>query len=354
MCNAFAAWGHEVTLLVTDRASDISEEPTVFFGVPLNFTVVRIAVPDIAGRATSIPVFLRPFLFQIQRFVFAYRAAAYLKRHMHTRLYGRDEWVLWFMSFFCGISITWESHEARYSYAARRLLVRTLPIVVISEGIRDFYVGHGVAKEKIHIAHDAVDARFFEPSVSTESARRHLGITAEKPVVMYIGGLESWKGAHTLFEAARMQEEFCVYVVGGKADEIVRMREKYPHVQFLGPRPYRELPVVQQAADVLVIPNTGTVALSAHYTSPLKLFSYMTSKKPIIASRIPSITNVLTDEEAFFFTADDANDLRDTIIRALHATHEGEEKVARAHKKSSAYTWEGRAQDILNCIGTVR
>ncbi len=347
MCNAFASLGHEVTLLVTDRKTYTTETPEVFFGTKLNFSIVKVSVPDIAGRSETISPTLLPYLFHLQRMVYAYRVIRYATKHPSACLYGRDEWVLWFISLFTKIPLVWESHEARYSFAARRFLRKQFPLIVISEGIRDFYIQKGIPRERILVAHDAVDTRFFAEHFASQKAREMLNITSRRPVVMYIGGLEAWKGSETLFEASKNQDAFETYVIGGREDELEKFRQKYPYVHFLGPRPYRDLPALQQAADVLVIPNTATVTLSALYTSPLKLFSYMTAQRPIVASRIPSITNILNDTEAYFFTADDADDLQHVIKTVIQHPEEAHEKAQRAHEKSLHYTWGKRAEDIL-------
>ena len=57
MCNAFADEGHTVTLVVTDRPTTIEERPEAFYGVPLHFSDIRVSVPDMAGRARTIPRF---------------------------------------------------------------------------------------------------------------------------------------------------------------------------------------------------------------------------------------------------------------------------------------------------------
>lgn len=348
MCNAFVQNGHEVTLCVTDRKTDITEDPESFFGVPFLFTLKRIAVPDIAGRAPRIPVFLRPPLFLIQRVVFAFRAYREVQKGKFDLLYGRDEWILGLMSFFVKIPIVWESHEAKFSRISQTLIKRVKKLVVISEGIRDFYLEHGVPPSMIHVAHDGIDERFFLPLTSQKEAQVRLGITTEKPIVMYIGEFDAWKGVGTLFGAVAENDPFDVYVIGGRKPEDVEVLQKqHPKVHFLGPRPYKELPVHQQAADILVLPNTGKNLLASSYTSPLKLFTYMTAKKPIVASRIPSVTNVLSEDEAYFFTADDAHSLRVTVDEIIAHPHEAEQKAERAFKKSKKYAWKERAREIL-------
>ncbi len=350
MCNAFAGLGHTVTLLVTDRKTDITDSPEEYFGVALNFSIVRIPVPDIAGISPWIPELFRPYVFLIQRFFFAIRSGWYIQKNKITHVYGRDEGILLLLSKIFGISVIWESHEAKFSFISRKLFEVATLVVVISEGIQDFYYSKGVRKEKMIVAHDAVDERFFDPPPSQSEARLLLGIDTRKAVVLYIGGLDKWKGVDTLFACVQPHDLFSVYVIGGKEGEIQEYREKYPFVNFLGSRPYKELPVYQQAGDVLVVPNTGKNKLSAEYTSPLKLFAYMTSRRPIVASHIPSLSNILNDEMCYFFEADNEESLRSAINECLQNPGVSREKAERAFKESLNYTWSNRASAIMKEI----
>lgn len=350
MCNAFVENGHTVTLLVTDRKTDITETPEAFYGVPLKFAVHRISVPDIAGRSRWIPVPLRPFAHLIQRIAFAWGSARFIRAQKFDLVFGRDEWILFFLTFLLSERIIWESHEAKFSYAARKLIQKTGKLIVISEGIHEYYTKHGVPPENILVSHDAIDQRFIDVEADATTVRNDLGIHSKKPVVMYIGGLEEWKGADVLCEAARGQDIFEVYILGGKEGEIEKYKEKYPHVKFLGYRPYRELPLNQQAADILVIPNTAKVSLSSSYTSPLKLFTYMTARRPIVASRVPSIANVLSEDECFFFEPDDPVSLREAVSHVISDTHEAAMRAEKAYQKSLRYTWKNRAKEIVEFI----
>lgn len=350
MCNAFVSCGHSVTLLVTDRKSHITEDPEVYFGVPITFTIARIKTPDIAGNANRIPRFLWPISFFMQRLTFTWGAAKYIRKESFDLMYGRDEWVLWLLSLVVKTRVVWESHEARYSFAARQLLRRQTPFIVISEGIRDFYLEKGVSKEKILVAHDAVDDRFFETTISQTEARRELGIETRRPVIMYIGGLDQWKGVSTLFTAAKHGcDTYDVYIIGGKKNEIDTLEKQHPNVKFLGHMPYKYLHRYQQAADVLVIPNTAKNPLSEKYTSPLKLFAYMTSKVPIVASRIPSIMSVLEYDAAYFFEPDDAMSLHRHVIEALQDIDRNV-RTAIAFELSKKYVWKQRAQTIVDYL----
>lgn len=352
MCNAFAKNGHEVTLVVTDRHTDILLSPEEFFGVSIDFSIVRVAVPDIAGRSPKIPVILRPYFFLLQRLVFTYRAFQIIAQGGYTHIYGRDEGILFLLSRFLHIPIVWESHEAKFSYTVRKLLPVVHSVIVISEGILNFYLKQGVAKELLHVAHDAIDDRFFAPFVAQDEVQKKLGVTSNKPLVLYVGELDSWKGVDTLFGCVSLSDPFTVGIIGGKEEEIKKYSGLYPAITFFGRRPYRELPVYQQAADILVIPNTAKNALSSEYTSPLKLFAYMTSQKPIIASRISSIQNIVSDTEVYFFDPDNASDLHDVILSVLQSPDMGRGKALRAYEKSKLFTWEKRAKSIADSMCT--
>jgi glycosyltransferase involved in cell wall biosynthesis len=350
MCNAFASLGHEVTLCVTNRKTIITESPEEFFGVKLAFAIERLTIPDIAGNLHYVPKMIRPLLFLFQRMAFSWKAARYIKANHFDLIYGRDEWVLWPLIYQIETPLVWESHEAKCSALARALISACKKCIVISEGIKDVYLRQGIPDKYLYVAHDAVDDRFFEPHISVDEARMHTNINTHKPVVLYIGGLEVWKGVETLCRATQGQSNFETYIIGGTEHEIRAYHARYPETHFLGARPYRELPICQQAADILVIPNSARESVSSEYTSPLKLFSYMTAKKPIVASRVSSITRVLHDDEAFFFIPDDSQSLRSVIDDVLCDLKKCVPKIDRAYAKSMSFTWKNRARGIISFV----
>jgi glycosyltransferase involved in cell wall biosynthesis len=102
----------------------------------------------------------------------------------------------------------------------------------------------------------------------------------------------------------------------------------------------------QAAADVLVLPNSGRDELSAQYTSPMKLFEYMASGRPIVATDVPAIREVLPEDAGYYARPDDAADLSHAIMTALNDPSSGA-RAARARALVSEYTWEKRAARLL-------
>jgi len=351
VCNAFSTCGNEVTLITTDRFTNITENIEDFYGDKIQFNIERVKVPDLSGNILKYPKFLWSFFYTVQRLIFAYRSNKILDEGGYDIAYGRDHWILAVISFISNISVVWESHEAKFNFPAKHLVKRCKKIIVISEGIRDFYLSKGVGANKLLVAHDGIDESFFDPTISKAEARARLGIDSNLPVVMYIGGLDKWKGVETLFEAGiNSQDNFSVFVVGGNEDEIQFYQDKYPKVNFLGYRPYKELRFNQQAADILVVPNTAKNKLSAEYTSPLKVFAHMTSGIPMVVSDISSLRNILGEEQAYFFTADSSDALNKAILEVLANPEMAKNKANSAMIQSKHYTWNLRAKKITDFI----
>ena len=232
---------------------------------------------------------------------------------------------------------------------------RAKRVVVISQGLRLAYERIGIAAEKIIVAPDGIDLEAFaqqdQEDELKKNARATLVLPSNKKIVLYIGRLDGWKGVRTLFEAAEfLSDDIQVVIIGGEEEQIKVFKEKYPKVTFLGYRPYRELPRNQRAADVLVLPNTGKDADSAHYTSPLKLFSYMASLRPIVAADLPSLREVIDDSSAYFFTPDDARALARAITEALEHPDLATAKAFKARKLVERYSWNARAHHILSAL----
>jgi glycosyltransferase involved in cell wall biosynthesis len=84
----------------------------------------------------------------------------------------------------------------------------------------------------------------------------------------------------------------------------------------------------------------------------MKLFEYMASKRPIIASRIPSITEIVNDSSAILVEPDNAYVLADAIRSCFNpATSELREKMmTNAFQAVKDNTWKNRAKEIRKFI----
>ncbi len=343
MCQAFVQNGVRVDLFVSTRKVQGDGSVEDYVGFTPSFSIHRVWTPS---RVDFGSVF---FLFTT--LVFCLGCVRRVLRGEYDVVFTRDEWAAWFFSFFVASEkLVWESHEAKYNIAARSILRKGIKTVVISEGIRNTYAARGVAVEQMLVAHDGIDESFFGKVETKQEARAQLDLPQDKKIVMYIGGFDGWKGVETFFGASERARDILFVAIGGSEEEIASYKERYPRVRFLGRRPYRELKDNQQAADVLVIPNTAQSELSARFTSPLKLFAHMASGVPIVASDVPSIRAVLDDESGYFFEPDGAESLAERLTAVCENTDKALKKARELQEKTLQYTWSNRADVIIYFI----
>lgn len=333
-CEALQKAGADVELVVPARYTPIHETEETYYGLKHMFRIRRIPVLDTVswGRIG----------FLIESLSFAFAAL----RHIDGKVgivYGRDEWVLALLMFAGFENVVWESHTGVWNWAARYLAKRTR-IVVISQGLKDFYVGLGVSEEGIVVAHDGVDLSAFENPTSKYDVRKRLGLPQDKKIALYIGSVGGWKGTGTLLEASRLLGGDVRVAVIGRVHKAIKAQ--YPNALFLGERPYSEIADNCQAADVLVLPTSSMSIVGVKFTSPLKLFTYMASTIPIVASDVSSTREVLPEEGAYWFTADDSESLKNAITETAYDL-EAHKRVQVARAAVARYTWDTRAAIIL-------
>ncbi|HEV8673641.1 MAG TPA: glycosyltransferase [Methylomirabilota bacterium] len=139
------------------------------------------------------------------------------------------------------------------------------------------------------------------PDATVADLRRQWGL-AGRPVVLYTGTFEAYQGVDLLLRSVprvrATTPDVRVVVVGGEARQIAPMRALAAElgvadvVVFTGQRPLAEMPTYFELADILVSPRT------AGTNTPLKIYSYLASGRPIVATRILAHTQVLSDEVA--------------------------------------------------------
>lgn len=345
-CEAFAAVGHEVELVVPKRWTPITEPWQEYYGIKTPFTVTMLDVPDTVRSWGRLG-------FMVQVLSFALAAARVARRRHADVIYGRDEHVLAGALLLGARSVVWESHDGAWNRAARYVARRARKMVVVTEGQKRMYEQKGVDPSKIIAVPNGVDVESFAHTESKEAARARLSIPPDTFVALYVGAFGGWKGTDTLFEAAALlPEHIQVVAIGGYPKQVTAMKEKHPRVLFLGERPYRELADNLAAADVCVLPNTGKDPVSVNFTSPLKLLAYMAAGKPVVASDLPSVRELTGDSAALLVPPDDSQALAAAIEQLAGDAALSSHLAANARKRARQFDWSARAARILSHVST--
>jgi glycosyltransferase involved in cell wall biosynthesis len=202
----------------------------------------------------------------------------------------------------------------------RLMIRRSRVVVVICPSLEDTVRQVDPQARTVLIENAPGSAEETASAADGAAMRRSLGIRDSTPVILYTGTFEAYQGLDLLFEAMALVSsrvpEARLVLAGGKPEQIERARQQaeaagiLATTSFAGERPAGEIPAFLAAADVLVSPRSrGT-------NTPLKIYQYLRSGKPIVATRLLTHTQVLSDRTAILTEAS-REAFADGIVRAL-------------------------------------
>jgi glycosyltransferase involved in cell wall biosynthesis len=356
---AFARAGIRTTMLVADRRAHVrlpdGADVFAWYGVPPGPrpTVVPIASVDWIER---VPRVLQYVPARLQELTFARNAA----RHVLTREPG---------AFVLAREVECALHLVRRQHARTFLEVHRVPggrtrrkwlqeaargvrgIVAISGGVRDDLVELGVARDAIVVEHDGFEPARFEGLPGRAQARGELDLPADARIVVYTGGLLTWKGVDVLVDAARAMPGAYFVIAGGLEADVAKLRAHaggLANVRIDGFQAPERIALYLAAGDVGVVPNRSQPAISAKYTSPLKVFESLGAGLPLVASDLPSLREILrADQDAVFVAPDDARALAAGIERLLADPALCARMSANLRARAPEHTWAARADRLI-------
>lgn len=364
MCEAFSDLGAAVTMFVPRRGN--SPEMVAGadfyhdFQIKTPFKIRYLNSWDFIGLGRWSP----PIRYRLQELSFALSVFWTFRRE------GKDfdacicrDLYSTLLCAYAGFSVNLPFfHEAHFF--PRRLLslqIRGLEkisgIFAISKGLESSFINAGIKRGKIFYAPDGVDISMFSRSLSSREARKQLGWPIKGKVIMYCGHLYPWKGVYTLVDAIGYLGKDCrLILVGGTKEHQNRLSayiqdKNLERVVLAGYVKPSEIPLHLAAADVLVLPHSARDMQTRIYSSPLKMFEYMASRRPIVASDIPSISEVLTNgKDAVLVTPDDDKALAEGIGMVLE-----DDKLSRLLSQNALaeikdYSWSHRAGAVKRFI----
>ncbi|MBI2023022.1 glycosyltransferase [Candidatus Giovannonibacteria bacterium] len=395
----------EVELIIPTRKNDIKQDLFEYYGIERNFTVTKISVPDFIALT---PLFLRKLGFFLQSFFYLFKLFFHAKNlrgfnsssnrrnsaisdnlRGSAMIYSRNPEIIFLFSRL-GFKTIFESHRWSMIWLHKFFVKKTSKIVAVTAALKELYKGAGFNDMDILVAPDGVDLDVFDINISKEEARKTLNLPQDKILLGYTGSLQTMgmeKGHSEILEALRKISETRndVYFVSvgsrPSADKISNDSERFSERVRASEPPERglsasetesasseildasslarlinvervsrnKLALYQKAFDILLMPFPATTHYT-YYMSPMKMFEYMASKRPIVASDLPSVREVLNESSAIFVEPGNPKSLADGIQKLLSDPGLGEKLAARAYEGVQSYTWEKRAELIIRAI----
>jgi glycosyltransferase involved in cell wall biosynthesis len=175
--------------------------------------------------------------------------------------------------------------------------------------------------------------------------------------VGYAGSAFRGKGIEVLLACAAAEPSMAFHVIGPDRDACARLGTLSPNIIFHGRKSHPETIGLLKSMDALLLPNQRSVIIRSGadigaHTSPLKLFEYLATGRPIIASDLPVFNGILRNQDNALLTPpEDINGFCQHLRRLKEEPAVGYPLGARARLDFTAnHTWEHRARRILEFI----
>ena len=254
-----------------------------------------------------------------------------------------------FLKKYLNLFIIYEVHEI-FSLKNKKLYKIEKDLLNISDLIictterlkKEILTNFQIDSQKIHVIPDAVRDDW-------------LNIKNEKEeYIFYAGSLKKWKGVDVLIKAMKYLPGEKLLIAGNGEEfsnlqNMIKKENLQDRIKFLGYIPHTEIPKFLSKAKILVLPNVEED--TSVFTSPLKLFEYMAAGKPIVASDIPCLKEVLRHEEnAYLVKPRNPIVLAEGIKKVLYDKKLRRKISLKAKEEVKKYTYSIRAQKIKKLI----
>jgi len=370
MCEAFADLGIRLTLYHPYRRQPKAfKNKTVFeyYGISKNFEVVTLPNFDIIAFEKYLPKKIFPVFVFLHSYIWAKYAVNKVEKEKADIYYTRSISVAYFLHkkklpFILEIHTIPKGAQLKLlkKITKSKFLIRIAPLTSFMAKMLESI---GFDKKKIVVLPDAVDLKLFENLPDKYECRRKLGLPKKANIIGYIGrfkAMDMEKGIYTLIEAMKYLlskingEPVYLLCVGGPMDMVPEYMEKakklgvaQERLLFYDRVPNYKVPFWIKACDIVTIPSPKN-EYTSYFTSPMKVFEYMATGVPIVASDLPSLREVLEEEkDCLFFEPEKGKSLAEQLLKLLTDNTLKSTIVRNLSLKVNRYTWTERAKKIL-------
>ncbi len=341
ICSAFASLGHQVLLLVSGGfvptlQSGLDVAPIRNSGRAARMDVQRISNrfnPEVVYERRSSP-----------------KLGFYVARRMGIPLFLEINGLVSQESESGSVRARWPRRTVR-----RYLLSRCTKIFVPAPGLaRAIATETGLDLGRFVAVPNGVDLSVFKP-LDARVARRSLSWPDAGWIITFVGKLVPWQGLETLLDAASLLRNrglLWVLVGDGPLRDLIRRRIEerglIGTVRMVGALAHSQVPLAIAASDLCVAPFSRR-RNDLIEISPLKIFEYMAMARPVIASNVPGVQDIV-QEAGLVIEGDNAQTLAHAVEALLADSKKREQMSRYGVEYARLASWESRAKSILEAI----
>jgi len=294
-CEYLTKINNEVSLIIPNTSQS---KLSIFnyYNIKFKFNVIRMT------RFNKFPLGASYYLFSIFSFWKAYKFSEII--------ISRNFFVVFLCTVFKKKCIIELHHDIKiesrivqliykiFNIFDNKYLIKTIAIsqAIKNKFIKDFQI-KDIAKVVVLPSGTSLKMKFLNPTIKK---RLKLG---------YFGSINRSKGIDLIFELAKLDQSNDYFIYGGLNNQILKLKlkNKLKNLFLFPHQNYRKITKYLLKMDILLIPYTnkvtsaGNVSNITQYTSPLKLFDYMSAGKLIISSDLDVLKEILIDKKNCLF-----------------------------------------------------
>jgi len=219
-------------------------------------------------------------------------------------------------------------------------------IVTISSYAKEL-IAKCINRVNLHVVYNGVNHVLFRP-MRKEKAREFLKLDNSSLIILFVGRLTKYKGAHLVFQAFRKllrNRKDVKLLIRGNGPLLPALNKfitKYclhERVKIVGPLDYTQLPYLYNSADVFVHATMNEMF-------GLTLVEAMACGVPIIASPTGAVSEVASDAPLYFQPFNVA-DLTNKLLVLLDDLNLRRKLSEKSIKRASCFSWEDTARRYL-------
>lgn len=342
MCEAFSELGHEVCLVGIQGVS--LEEPFSYYGISRVFQLKLFKLPNIP----------------LKLFVKAFLSLKLINDFKPDFIFGRSYHSVALQTYFFNVRYGFESHDpvsslkAHFRLSLRRIIStnKFTGLVVISDALKRLIrneLGEEIAIQVLH------DGATLSENTEEVNIRQHRDETLQ---VGYFGTIGKGRGIDLLVKCAIKLPEVDFQVFGCTNEEFFQLYPNLPiaeNTHFYGFVDPKFTQYLRSQCDVLLAPYQENIKIksgknTSTYMSPVKIFEYMASKRPIIASDLKVLREVLNDQNSILVQSDNIDLWVEAILNLQDSDLRDKISNIAFDNFIENYTWKKRAEKVLKIL----
>ncbi|HCL00654.1 MAG TPA: hypothetical protein DHW42_11195 [Candidatus Marinimicrobia bacterium] len=260
---------------------------------------------------------------------------------------GYSKWKLFYIRFIQRINYVQATRLIPVSEGLKKLVLKHYPI----KSSNIFPISNGTNPEK------------FKP-IPQKYARKITGLPEDIQIVGFIGSCYSYHGVQYLIKAAKLvlqekpKTKFVIAGDGAQREEWIDLTKSL-HIsnsfQFPGAIPFDKAPVYINSFDICVAP-WDVEKLKCVGLSPMKLFDYLGCSKPVVASPVYGVYEILKKYNCgAVLDVKNSELFSKTLLNLLENSQNREEMGKRGRDiVLKHFTWEKTSQNIEKVLRKIR